>query len=254
VTARKLLSSALLLWLAAGCALAIPPPREPVRDDARRALALALARWEAFADLRALADVTWEKGGERQRLTGVLLARAPGSVRFEALSPFGQPFLLVTVLDGRFVAYDAAQNEARVGSADVETTARLLSLPVSPEDLVGLFAARLSPPKDLRQAALVPPDDAGPSLTVVDAVHERRVWMDMTTGEVRRLKIIGGRAEAVATYVYEADGRLAGFDVEAGGGQVTAKVRYQSLVLNSGVDPERFILTLPKDAKTHAIR
>lgn len=254
MSARRLLSSALLLWLAAGCAVALPPPREPVRDDARRALDLALARWQSFVDLRALADVTLEKGGERQRLTGVLLAKTPGSVRFEALSPFGQPFLIVTVLDGRFVAYDVARNEARVGSADAETTARLLSLPVSPEDLVGLLAARLAPPQDLRQATLMPPDDAGPSLSVVDAVHERRVWMDMTSGEVRRLQIIGGRAEAVATYVYEGDGRLAGFDVRAGGGYVTATVRYRTFVLNAGVDPERFILTLPKDAKTHAIR
>ena len=254
MTARSLLRSALVLWLAAGCALALPPPREPVHDDARRALDLALGRWQAFTDLRALADVTLDKGGERQRLTGVLLARSPGSVRFEALSPFGQPFLLVTVLDGRFVAYDAARNEARVGAADAETTARLLSLPVSPEDLVGLLAARLAPSQDVRQVMLMPADEAGPSLSVVDAVHERRVWMDMTTGEVRRLKIVGGRAEAVATYLYEGGGRLIGFDVEAGDRYVTATVRYRSLVLNAGVDPERFILTLPKDAKTHAIR
>lgn len=254
MSARRLLSSALLLWLAAGCAVALPPPRETVRDDARRALDLVLARWQAFGDLRALADVTLEKGGERQRLTGVLLAKTPGSVRFEALSPFGQPFLFVTVHDGRFIAYDAARNEARTGSADAETTARLLSLPVNPEDLVGLLAARLAPPRDLRQAVLLPPDDAGPSLSVVDAVHERRVWMDMTTGEVRRLKIVGGRAEALVTYLYEGDGRLAGFDVDGGGGRVIGTVRYRSLALDSGVEADRFTLTLPKDAKTQAVR
>jgi outer membrane lipoprotein-sorting protein len=239
--------------LATGCAVALPPPRETVRDDARRALDLALARWRALSDLRALADVTLEKGGERQRLTGVLLARTPGSVRFEALSPFGQPFLFVTVRDGRFIAYDAARNEARVGKADAETTARLLSLPVSPEDLVGLLAARLAPPDDLRQATLEPPDEGGPSLSVADALHERRVWMDMTTGTVSRLRIVGGRAEATATYLYDGDGTLTGFDVDAGGGYVTASVRYRSLTLNGGIEPGRFILALPKDAKIHAI-
>src|SRR5213080_2837381 len=91
-------------------------------------------------------------------------ALAPASVRFEALSPFGQPFLLVTVHDGKITAYNAATNEARVGAANVETAADLLSLPVEPEDLVALLSGRVAPPRDLRVAEILPPDGLGRSV------------------------------------------------------------------------------------------
>ena len=59
---------------------------------------LLAARWQEFRDLRALADVTLKQGKDRQRLSGVVLALAPASVRFEALSPFGPRAELFTLL------------------------------------------------------------------------------------------------------------------------------------------------------------
>ena len=156
----------------------VPPLRHPVPEDARHALSALIGRWHDFSDIRALADVDLRRGGERQRLTGVLLARAPGSVRFEALSPFGQPFLYLTIHEGRLVAYDATTNEALVGPADAETSARLLNLPVDPDDLVAILAGRAVPPKDLRVAELLPPDGDGPSLRLIGRLHEQRVWLD----------------------------------------------------------------------------
>jgi outer membrane lipoprotein-sorting protein len=252
--ARRLLSSVLVAALLGGCAIAIPPPRATVPEEARRAIDLLVARWHEFTDLRALADVAVDKGGQKQRLTGVLLARAPGSVRFEALSPFGQPFLLVTVNDGHLTAYNAATNEAVVGDANAETTARLLNLPLDPDDLVAVLSGRTVPPKDLRIAEFQPPDEMGRSITLIGALHEQRVWMDFTTGVVRQLQITGGRATATVTYLRDDAGALGGFDVTAGAGYVTGSVRYRNLTLGGGIEPERFVLTLPKDAKTQSIR
>jgi len=212
------------------------------------------ARWQEFHDLRALAEATLKKGGERQRLSGVLLARAPASVRFEALSPFGQPFLLVTMHDDRITAYNATTNEARVGPATVETAAELLSLPVEPEDLVALLSGRVAPPKDLRVAEILPPDELGPSIKLVGRYNQQRVWMDFETGVVHQVTITGGRTEATVTFQRGGDGALSGFDLAAGNGYVTGAVRYRSLTLNAGIDAERFALTLPKDAKINSIR
>lgn len=245
---------ALLVALLGGCAIAIPPPREPLSAEARGALDLLLTRWHAFKDLRALADITVDRDGDRRQLAGVLLARAPGSVRFEALSPFGAPLLIAVVHDERLTSYDVTTNEALVGPADAHTTARLLHLPFDPDDLVGVLAARAVPPKDLRVAEVLLPDEYGPSLNLIGAVHASRVWMDMTTGAVRRLAITGGRASAIVSYRFEPDGRLAGFDFSAGGAVVSGSVTYRNLQIDAGIDPERFVLTLPKDAKIRHIR
>jgi len=255
--APRRLSSALAVALAlvlAGCAIAPPTPHAPIDAEARRVVDLLAARWQEFRDLRALADITLKRGKDRQRLSGVVLALAPASVRFEALSPFGQPFLLVTVHDGKITAYNTATNEARVGAATVETAADLLSLPVEPEDLVALLSGRVAPPKDLRVAEILPPDELGRSIKLVGRYHEQRVWMDFETGVVRRVTIAGGRTEATVTFQRGADGALTGFDLTAGNDYVTGTVRYRSLTLNTGIDAERFALTLPSDAKIHSIR
>ncbi len=170
------------------------------------------------------------------------------------MSPFGQPFLLVTIHDGRITAYNAATNEARVGAATVETAAELLSLPVEPEDLVALLSGRAAPPKDLRVAEILAPDELGPSINLVGRYNRQRVWLDFETGVVRQVTITGGRTEATVTFQRGGDDALTGFDLTAGNGYATGAVRYRSLSLNAGVDAERFALTLPKDAKINSIR
>ena len=253
-SARRLLSSALVAGLLTGCTIAPPPLRTPISEDARRAIDLLVGRWHEFSDMRALAELTMKKGSEQQHLTGVLLAKRPTSLRFEAISPFGQPFLLVTVNAGELIAYNAATNEVTTGPATVETAASMLSLPFEPDDLVAVLSGRVVPPKDLRVAEIFPPDADGPSVNLIGRYHEQRVWMDFATGVVHRVNIVGGRAEAIIRFLRDEAGALTGLDVSAGQGYVTAKLRYRSLQLNEGVDPERFVLTPPKDAKTHVIR
>ena len=252
--ARRLLSSALVVFVLTGCTIAPPPSRTPVSEDARRAIDLLVTRWHELSDLRALTEITMKKGSEQQRFTGVLLAKTPASLRFEAISPFGQPILLVTVNSGQLMAYNAASNEVTTGPATVETAAQMLSLPFEPDDLVAILSGRVVPPKDLRVAEIFAPDADGPSINLIGRYHQQRVWMDFSTGMVNRVNLVGGRTEALIKFLRSEDGALTGLDVSAGQGYVTAQVRYRSLALNAGVDPERFVLTPPKDAKTHSIR
>ena len=255
---RKPRSSRLLAVLAvgllAGCAIAIPPPRQTISEDARKAVDLLMTRWQAVSDLRALADIKVERGGQRQQLSGVLLAKAPSSVRFEALSPFGQPFLLAVVHDGQLTAYNAITREAMVGEANAETTAKLLNLPFEAEDMVAVVTGHAVPPRGLRVAEMKPADANGPSISLIGDVHEKRIWMDFDTGVVRQVEIIGGRVAATVTYLRNPDGALAGFDATAVDRYVVATVRYRNLATGVGLTPDRFALTLPKDAKTQPIR
>jgi outer membrane lipoprotein-sorting protein len=253
-SAPKRLSSVLVVLLLAGCAIAPPTPHAPIEGEARQVVDRLTARWREFQDLRALADVTFKRGSNRQRLSGVLLARAPASLRFEALSPFGQPFLLVAMHEGRITVYNAVTNAAHVGDATVESAADLISLPVEPTDLVGIVSGRAVPPADLRVAELLPPDALGPSINLVGRYNRQRVWLDPATGVARQITITGGRTEATVTFRRAEDGALTGFDVTAGNDYVTGAVRYRSFAENVGVDADRFALALPKDAKIQSIR
>src|SRR5712691_6785943 len=126
VSGRRLLSSALLiLGLAGGCATAPPPPRASMNEDAQRAVDRLRARLKEFSDFGAQADVFVERGGRQQQAPGVLLLKAPGSLRFDVLCPFGPPLLIAPVHDGQIVAYNAAPNTAPIGAAPPDTAARL---------------------------------------------------------------------------------------------------------------------------------
>jgi outer membrane lipoprotein-sorting protein len=252
VRTRRLLGSALLLL--AACARILPPPHQPITEEARAALALLTARWHEFSDLRTLAEVRLTRGRQRQALSGVLLARAPASVRFEALSPLGQPLLLFVMDGGQLTEYNAATNEAVVGPATADTAARWLGLAFDPDDLVSALAGRPAPPKDLRVADLMPPDEHGPSLAMVGADHRERVWMDLATGVVSQVEISGGRYEVRIAYRRSDDGTLTGFELNAAGGSLDAAVRYRQPVFNAGIDPNLFHLSLPESAKIERLR
>ena len=240
-----------MLVLCGACATV--PPHRPVADDARRALALLDARWQEFTDFRTLADIVLTRDRETLRFTGVLLVKGPDSVRFEALSPLGQPLRLVTVHEGRLTAYDVTKNEALVGPATPDTIVRVLWLPLDADALVAVLAGHAVPPKDLRIAELVPDDRLGPSLTLVDADRRQRVWMDFETGAVRLLEIDGGPFPVTITF--RRDGKaLSGFDLRSEPADVAGSVTYRNLVVGGGIEPERFTLALPKGAKTQSIR
>jgi len=254
--ARRLLSRILLcLPVAALAACATAPPRQPIGDDARRVLALLAERYGEFTTMRALADVSVTRGGERQRAQGAVLIRAPRSVRLEALSPFGPPLMVLTVRDGQITTYNALKNEAMVGPADSETISKVLRLQLEPDDLVSVLAGRFAGPRDLRSAEVLPPDSTGPSLEVVDGAGGRqRVWLDLATGVIQQRQIYGSRFNATIKYRRDAAGTLAGFDLDAAMSYVTASVAYKNLVEGDEIDDERFTLAIPKGAKTQPIR
>ncbi len=231
------------------------PPREPISDDAQRALALLAERYGEFTSMRALADVSLNRGGERQRVQGVLLIRAPSSVRLEALSPFGPPLMIVTVREGQITAYNALKNEALVGPADAETISKVLRLPLDPDDLVSVLAGRFAGRRDLRTAEVLAPDAAGPSLEVVDGAGGRqRVWLDLGTGVIQQRQVFGSRFNAMIKYRRDGAGALEGFDLDAAMSYVTGSVTYRNVVEGEEIDDERFTLTIPKGAKTQPIR
>lgn len=256
--ARKLRSSAvrgvLLAALLAGCVTVPPAPREPISAEAREIIARIDTRAREFVSLRTLADVVVQQRGDRNHLRGVLLAKAPTSVRFEALSPMGPPLLIATVHDGRITAYDATTNEGYTGPATPEVTGRFVHLPFEATDLVGILAGRPVPPADVRAASVLPADEVGPSIELIGQDNRRRIWFDPDTAAVRQFELTGGRAEARIKYVHTARGDLAGFDLNASLGLATVTVRYQNPTFAVPLGADAFTFTIPKGAKIQEIR
>jgi outer membrane lipoprotein-sorting protein len=71
---------------------------------------------------------------------------------------------------------------------------------------------------------------------------------------VRRLEITGGRYAALVSYLRDPNGGLQGFDLSAAEAYLTGSVRYRNPVFDSGVDADRFRLTVPPGARIEYLR
>ncbi len=238
----------------AGCA-SLPPPRKPLSPEAHRLIAVLQHRWLEFADLRTLAEITIQRDGRVHRLTGVLLLRAPASVRFEALTPWGQPFLLLVGNAESVTLYEVADNRALVGPASAKATERWLGLALEPEELVGILAGHVLPLKDPYSAEIVPADGIGPSIKLTGAAGVQRIWADPETGVVRQVELTGAKTPARVTYAggSPADPPAA-LTVTALDAPLVVSVRYREPKLGTGPSPDLFTLTLPEGVKIQRFR
>ena len=125
---------------------------------------------------------------------------------------------------------------------------------VDPPELVGVLAGRPLPPGDVRRARFLPGDDRGRSLELTGARSQVHLWMDLETGEVRRLEISGGRSEVRVVYRRDPEGRPLGFDLSVANDFLTGAVRYRDPVFDGGIDPERFRFIAPEGAKIQQLR
>jgi len=253
VRARRLVSSAGLALCLAACTAA-PRGIVPPSDDTRRLLALLQLRRDELADLRTLAEVTVRRGGRIQRFSGVLLVKPPASLRFEALSPLGQPVLLLTVSGGTLSAYNVAANQAFSGPLNEQTTNRWLGVPLDAEDLVGLLLGRAIPSRGLTRAEILPPDGEGPSLALTGEHQDARLWLDVEAGEVHKVAIGRGRTTLVVTYTRTPGSPVPSQIHAAAGPDFEATVQYQEPAVATGLDAERFELRVPNEANVHRLR
>lgn len=110
------------------------PASLPALPSAESALEMLRSRGEERKNLRAMGRLTYfgEKG--RVRLKAVLVAERPGSFRFETVSPLEQP-LDVMACDGKKI-WLLSKEKLSEGPATPENIARLMPLPLHPEEVV----------------------------------------------------------------------------------------------------------------------
>jgi outer membrane lipoprotein-sorting protein len=237
------------------CATAAPPPAGPVAEEARVALARIEQHRLELVDLRSLADITVRRGGRAQRLSGVMLLRGdPPSLRFEALSPFGTPVLLVAGDPQSLTLWEVLDNRAYLAPASPDANRRWLGLALGGEDLVALLGARARPLPNPARVALLPADALGPSLQLSGRDVEQRIWFDPDTGQARQVEWTGKNPVRVTFTPTPPDTPPAGVKLETPDGSLRVSVTYRDPKMNTGLDPELLRLTVPEHVRIQDFR
>ena len=232
--------------MSGGCASL--PPRQPLPPDVVAARAMLEARWNDFHDLRSLADIRIRRDARLDHFSGVLLLRAPASLRFEALTPFGPPLLVVASDADAITLWEIPNERAFIGRSSPDATRRWLGLALGAEELVSLLAGYALPARDPLSGHMLPPDDIGPSLVFETPDGRQRIWLDPASGDARQVEWTGGSQPARAVFV--PDGlRLATLD-----GKLDVTVRYRDPRRDSGFDPELLKLTVPQGVRIQDFR
>ena len=239
-----------------GCATAAPPPAPaPVAEEARAALARIEQHRRSLRDLRSLTDITVRRSNRSQRLSGVLLLLGePPTMRFEALSPFGTPVLIVAGDPKSVTLWEVLDNRAYIAPASPEANRRWLGLALGGEDLVALLAGRVRPMPDPTAVELVPADSVGPSLRLTGAAGEQRVWFDPDSGQARQVEWSGKNPARVTFSPTPPDGPPAGLQLETPDGALQVRVAYRNPQMNSGLDPSLLTLTVPEHVRIQDFR
>ena len=247
------------LLLAAGlsaCATVSPTPTPPsIADDARAALARIEEHRRSLVDLRSLADITVRRGGRSQRLSGVmLLLGEPASLRFEALSPFGTPVLIVAGDPRSLTLWEVLDNRAYLAPASPDANRRWLGLALGGEDLVALLSARARPLPDPTGVELAAPDETGPSVRLTGRDIEQRIWFDPATGQAKQVEWTGKNPARVTFTPTSPEAPPAGLRLETPDGTLRVTVTYRDPKVNTGLDPALLKLTVPEHVRIQDFR
>ncbi len=199
--------------------------------------------------------MTVRRGGRAQRFSGVLLLLSePAGLRFEALTPFGLPVLVVAGDPKSVTLWEVLDNRAYIAPPSAEANRRWLGLALGVEELVALLSGRVRPLPDPTSVDLLAPDAVGPSLRLTGAPGEQRIWFDPDTGQARQVEWTGKNPGRVTFSPAPADGPPAGLRLETPDGSLRVSVTYRDPKMNTGLDPALLSLTVPEGVRIQDFR
>jgi hypothetical protein len=214
--------------------------------------------WRSFLDLRTLAEISIRQGDRSQRFAGVLLLKAPAALRFEALSPFGPPLLVVAARPEQVTIWEVARNRAYLLLSTPDANRRWLGLALSTEDLVALLAGHVRPLRAPRSGALVPPDETGPSLRLTGAEGTQRIWLD-APGRPLKVEWTEGKNPMRVTFTRTESDPSAGvvpktIRLVTLDGRLEVSVTYREPAVDTGFDPALLTPTVPQGVEIQDFR
>ena len=168
----------------------------------------------------------------------MLLLGEPALIRFEALSPFGTPVLIVAGDPQTLTLWEVLDNRAYLAPASPDANRRWLGLALGGDDLVALLA----------------PDETGPSVRLTGRDVEQRIWFDPTSGQAKQVEWTGKNPARVTFTPTPPDAPPAGLRLETPDGTLRVSVTYRDPRMNTGLDPALLKLTVPEHVRIQDFR
>ena len=254
---RGSLAAVLVLTLTLG-ACASAPPAPPLPPDVDAARARLDDAWQSFGDLRTLAEIGIRQRGRSQRFTGALLLKRPASLRFEALSPFGPPLLVVAARPEQVTIWEVPAARAYLLPSTPDANRRWLGLALPTEDLVALLAGHVRPLRAPRTGAVLPADDVGPSLRLSGDEGTERIWLD-PAGRPLKAEWTEGKNPMRVTFTRASDPATGGsvpraITLVTLDGRLEVAVTYRDPAVDSGFDPALLRLDVPQGVEIQDFR
>jgi hypothetical protein len=240
---RALIGIALLA--ATACAARTPPrpAGTPTPDPtAAEAFAAATASCKGFRSIEGELSLSGRAGGERVRgriLTGL---EAGGSVRLEAVAPFGAPFFILAGRNERATLVLPREHRVLKDTGVSDVLERITGLGFGADDLRLILSGCLI-------------DKAAPS----DGRQWGGGWQAVTIGpeRVAYLKIQNGRPVVIAAdygpWHVDYSAHAAGFPRtvrvrRAGDTGIDITARIEQLEVNTQINPRAWVVEIPSDA------
>jgi outer membrane lipoprotein-sorting protein len=264
----KAFAAAFLLVFLAGCATVAvtPPPPEARRylKDPHSLLDQVQQRRGRFHDLRGLVEISLRSPRENYSGKAVLLLKAEGAIRLEALSFFGQPILYIVAQHKRLEAFSPREGRYFRGRATAHNIYQWLGIPLFPQEVVEILWGGI--PAPVRRAQLRAEWDGsqgGSGSYRLEWLRTgkvvRRLWVDPQTLLPLRFQNLGPGQSALITVGYanyrDESGILLPEDVkvEVGPSERTLDLRYGKVSVNRGLAPLAFKLPVPKGTRVFPI-
>ncbi|MFP4039415.1 MAG: hypothetical protein ACLFS7_02640 [Desulfosudaceae bacterium] len=251
-----LLLGALLLN---GCAL-LPARRPPlpekdrISQPARLALEELDRRNADLTSFKGVGKISVKKEGRQMQARLALMAVLPDKIRFEVLSPSGQPFMSLSTDGSDFYLRQRGDKERFIKkSARRLTLEKFLRIPVTAEDIIQVLAGRV-PLIDYDTAVLAADSDQVNRLTIKDWSEDRRevIYLDQATGRPFRLEFFDGKdQQPVYSFAPLDEKNIAGYDIPekillSGTDGLTVTITLDRYWADITVPPDKFVLTDPR--------
>lgn len=228
----------------ASCAARMPArPSGSATPDATAVDAFTQATKQCAGLKTMTAELRLSGRAGDERLRGTLLTglAAPGSLRFEAVAPFGQPFFILAGRDNRATLLLPRENQILKDAPVPDVLARLTGLSLSATDLRLILSGCLS-------------DGAAPSGGRMYDGNWRAV--DLASGVVAYIRPINGAPTVVAAdhghwrvdYAMHRSGFPRQVRLRSTAGDVDMTAALEQVEINTAIDPRAFEIDVPATA------